>query len=80
VGSACSGTALLSPVAGVLLEPAVLADVDRPRTVAQLVEVALFLLEGVLVAEFGQRRGFGLEVCAAFFGEGRTAHSRHPRQ
>jgi hypothetical protein len=74
VGSACSGTALLSPVAGVLLEPAVLADVDRPRTVTRLVQVPILLLEGVLLAELVERRRVGLEIRAPFFRESGPAH------
>jgi len=60
---------------GGALMVALLADVDDVASLG-----TLFGSPVVRAPEFVECWGFGLEVRAAFFGEGRAAHRRHPRQ
>ena len=69
-----------APISGVLLVATCSADVFGASAVTGFVEIALLGFEVVSLPEFVECWGFGLEVRAAFFGEGWTAHRRHPRQ
>jgi hypothetical protein len=69
-----------APISGVLLVATRSADVDGASAVSWFVEITILGFEVVSLSEFVERRGLGPEVRAAFFGEGRAAHRRHPRQ
>ena len=69
-----------APISGVLLVATRPADVDGASAVTRFVEIAILGFEVVSLPEFVERWGLGAKVRAAFFGEGRAAHRRHPRQ
>jgi hypothetical protein len=69
-----------APISGVLLVTTRTADVYSASAVAGFVEIAVLGFEVVGLLKFLKCRRVGPEVCTAFFGQRRPAHSKHPRQ